>query len=308
MPAPLKNLNSFDLLLLKHLIQLKLNGKYDIPLSKDQIIDLKDDNKSWLSLSPEYLIRIWSLSRSLPLNLTLNTLNQLCKILNPESKWRTFCVKLEAKRPCDIQPNVSFEELPSIKQLKLTKTIHTLLGEYSDFNETEFSESRHLSKESSFFDQQFKQQLNTSSQFLQGFAFRIITELETRKAGIPINLANDTIEDIYNSWYVLFNEIRKEIKSLPNEINATDHECIIVAKNILDTALRPHLTLYQAKFRFWMNMQKSNPANSELSPQEIQVNFPHFKELNASLLNSNRLLMEYHQKLSNSLQGLSNSL
>ena len=115
-----------------------------------------------------------------------------------------------------------------------------------------------------------------------GFASRIIIDLQNRKAGIPIDLNVDTVEDIYNSWYALFNTIRNELKNLPNGISSEDNfEVINIAKNILDKALRPHLTEYQAKFRFWINLQKSNPINIELTPQ---CNTPYFLYQRGDLL------------------------
>src|SRR4051812_19102774 len=40
-------------------------------------------------------------------------------------------------------------------------------------------------------------------------------ELNTRKAGLPIDKDNDVISDIYKSWYQLFGEIRSLTRNIP---------------------------------------------------------------------------------------------
>lgn len=46
-------------------------------------------------------------------------------------------------------------------------------------------------------------------------AHKIWTELITRKAAIPIDKENDVIEEIYDSWHVLFQKVRDFISEIP---------------------------------------------------------------------------------------------
>ena len=119
----------------------------------------------------------------------------------------------------------------------------------------------------------FKVKRNSENLFV---ANRIYIELTTRKAAIPIDEENDVIEEIYNSWYNLFQIIRDEIKTLPGEY-LKDHDptnaLIGLTTKILNEGLRPHLTLYQARFRKWYEIEKVKPENENLSPQEIQKKY-----------------------------------
>lgn len=60
----------------------------------------------------------------------------------------------------------------------------------------------------------FKVERNHDNLFI---ANRIHIELTTRKAAILINENDDSIEEIYDSWYKLFNIIRDEIKTVPGK-------------------------------------------------------------------------------------------
>ena len=46
-------------------------------------------------------------------------------------------------------------------------------------------------------------------------AYRIWVELSTRKVGIPIDLDDDVIVEIYDSWYAFFGITRELIKDVP---------------------------------------------------------------------------------------------
>src|ERR1041385_5356832 len=49
-------------------------------------------------------------------------------------------------------------------------------------------------------------------------AHRIWTELITRKAAQPIDIENDVIVEIYNSWYALFGRVRQLISDIPGHL------------------------------------------------------------------------------------------
>ena len=97
-------------------------------------------------------------------------------------------------------------------------------------------------------------------------AHKIWTELITRKAAIPIDKENDVIEEIYDSWYVLFQKVREFISEIPAELirnNKSTKEIVRIATQTLNEGLRPHLTKWQARFRTW-STSRSEEHTSEL--------------------------------------------
>lgn len=132
------------------------------------------------------------------------------------------------------------------------------------------------------------------------FSNSIYIELITRKAGIPIDDRKDIIEELYNSWYKLFCNIRDEIKAIPVshiKDQSNPESAHGIAIYILNDALRPHLTEYQAKFRNWFEKAKQNPEYKNLTPLELQKEYPEYKELMKSLKETNRMLIESAMKL-----------
>lgn len=143
----------------------------------------------------------------------------------------------------------------------------------------------------------FKVKRNSENLFI---ANRIYIELTTRKAAIPIDEENDVIEEVYNSWYKLFNTIRDEIKTLPG-VYLKDHDptnaLIGLTTKILNEGLRPHLTLYQARFRKWYENEKSKEENIDITPQVLQKQYPDYNELISSMKKVNDLLIDYSDDL-----------
>lgn len=137
-------------------------------------------------------------------------------------------------------------------------------------------------------------------------ANRIYIELSTRKAAIPIDENNDSIEEIYDSWYHLFGIIRDEIKTVPGKY-LKDHDptsaLIGLSRKILNDGLRPHLTEHQAKFRKWLENAKKESANENLSPQEIQMKYPDFTNLVSSMKAVNLILANYATELDKLIKG-----
>ncbi len=137
-------------------------------------------------------------------------------------------------------------------------------------------------------------------------ANRIYIELTTRKAAIPFDEENDVIAEVYDSWYKLFGIIREEIKNVPGRY-LKDHDptsaLIGLTTKILNEGLRPHLTLYQAKFRTWYKEEKARPENKQLSPQEIQRKYPDYKNLINSVKQVNKTLTEFANELNKLIKG-----
>jgi len=129
-------------------------------------------------------------------------------------------------------------------------------------------------------------------------AHKIWTELITRKAAIPIDKENDIIEEIYDSWYALFQKVREFISEIPAELirkNKSTKEIVRIATQTLNEGLRPHLTMWQARFRTWSSSKKDKMM--DMTPQEFQKEYPQYKDLIDDLLKVNAQLMQYAQEL-----------
>lgn len=130
-------------------------------------------------------------------------------------------------------------------------------------------------------------------------AYRIWVELSTRKIGLEIDPANDVIEEIYNSWYEFFAVTRELIKDVPVSKVRLDStgKIINLSIEVLNTALRPHLTQWQARFRRWYARQLAEDEKALLHPQDIQKKFPDYDALVGDMLAVNRRLMAYRAKM-----------
>lgn len=145
----------------------------------------------------------------------------------------------------------------------------------------------------------FKFERNAENLFI---ANRIYIELKTRKAALEIEDDKDVIDEIYNSWYQLFLNIRTEIKNVPGEVLRTHkstEELIGLTIEILNLGLRPHLTTYQAKFKRWYKIEIEETDNNKKSPQEIQKEFVDYDNLIKDMKQVNRTLIKYAEKLKN---------
>lgn len=137
-------------------------------------------------------------------------------------------------------------------------------------------------------------------------ANRIHIELTTRKAAILIDENNDSIEEIYDSWYKLFNIIRDEIKTVPGKYlkNHDPTKALIgLTRKILNEGLRPHLTEHQAKFRKWLEYAKEVEVNKKLTPQDLQRKYPDFDNLVTSMKEVNLILANYANELDKLIKG-----
>lgn len=129
-------------------------------------------------------------------------------------------------------------------------------------------------------------------------AYKIWVELNTRKIGLEIDFNNDVILDIYNSWYQFFGITRDLIKSLPAtkiRIDKDSKELIEVSTKILNEGLRPHLTIWQAKFRRWYNTACSLDCNADKCPQEIQKEYKEYEKLKTDMIRINENLIRYKE-------------
>lgn len=149
-----------------------------------------------------------------------------------------------------------------------------------------------------------KVKLSPSHEDLQ-MAYRLWVELKTRKLGLPFEEKHDVIVEIYNSWHEFFRITRELIKAIPvSKVRSqkSTRALIGVSIDVLNVAIRPHLTKWQARFRHWYELEVSKPANLDIPPQELQRRYPEYKELVTELRATNAHLVTYASTLSRILQ------
>jgi len=137
-------------------------------------------------------------------------------------------------------------------------------------------------------------------------AYKIWVELSTRKVGLEIDLDNDVISEIYDSWYSFFSVTRELIKDVPvSKLRRKDTERIIALSiDVLNTGIRPHLTKWQARFRRWYEFQLAKDENADFHPQDIQKEFPDYNALQDDILTVNKNLIGYRKKMYQLVSGL----
>lgn len=125
-------------------------------------------------------------------------------------------------------------------------------------------------------------------------AYKLWVELSTRKIGIPYDEENDVIIEVYNSWYEFFKIARDLMKEIPSNRIKYSKELIELTDRVLNDGLRPHLTIWQAKFRKWFD-NKSEKSDSGQSPQELQRQYPDYENLLNNLKKTNSQMIEYKE-------------
>ena len=131
-------------------------------------------------------------------------------------------------------------------------------------------------------------------------AWKIYVQLATRKAALEIDENEDSIEDIYNSWYELFTTTREYLTEMPAvELrgNANAQKIVNLAIDVLNKGLRPHLTKWQKKYKKWYNQTSNTHEYKDKDPQDIQRHFPEFDDLVKDMKSVNHGLMKYAEEL-----------
>ena len=131
-------------------------------------------------------------------------------------------------------------------------------------------------------------------------AYKLWVELNTRKIGLKIDLDNDVINEIYDSWYEFFRLTRELIKDIPISKIRKDEstkEIVRIAIDVLNEGIRPHLTKWQSRFRKWYEVENKNEKNSCFSPQDVQSKYPKYKELVSDMIEVNAKLIAYRKIL-----------
>lgn len=126
-------------------------------------------------------------------------------------------------------------------------------------------------------------------------ASRIWIELKTRK--VPLSFEkDDSLMELYDSWYELFQNLRIEIKNIPGQLvrsNKQWHQLISITVAVLNEGLRPHLTRYHSRFEAWYLHEQAKPERQGQTPQTIQEAFPEYATLVAHLHQSNKVMESF---------------
>lgn len=131
-------------------------------------------------------------------------------------------------------------------------------------------------------------------------AYQAWVEIQTRKVGLAFEEQHDVIVEVYNSWFELFRVLRELAKTIPAECLTDDEDArklVDIILTALNTGLRPHLTQWQAKFRRWYASAASKEENRDLSPQEIQKQYPNYTSLVQDLRQVNGEFVRFAESL-----------
>jgi len=138
----------------------------------------------------------------------------------------------------------------------------------------------------------------------QQVAYAIWVELSTRKIGLEIDFDHDVISEIYDSWYQYFSVTRELIKEVSvTQIRNTSTRAIInLSIDVLNKGLRPHLTKWQGRYRWWLERElrrcdERDYPDPVIDLQQLQQRFPQYNELKEEMEQVNRSLIAYRLKM-----------
>lgn len=124
----------------------------------------------------------------------------------------------------------------------------------------------------------------------QEIAYKLWVELSTRKIGLPFDEENDVIKEVYDSWYDFFKIARELLKEIPLSRIPYSSDLIQLTEKVLNMGLRPHLTMWQARYRKWYDEALKEKSGT---PQDIQKLYPEYSMLIEDLLKTNEKMIEY---------------
>lgn len=128
-------------------------------------------------------------------------------------------------------------------------------------------------------------------------AWKLYTQLRTRKAALIFDKKHDVIADVYDSLYEIFPTTRDLLTNLPLSEIERDPSIADLVFRVQNDGIRPHLTKWQAHFRKWWDVAVENPEYKDLSPQEIQRKYPKYQDLVCELETMNLELNKYAEEL-----------
>jgi hypothetical protein len=106
-------------------------------------------------------------------------------------------------------------------------------------------------------------------------------EITTRKAGLPYDSEHDVIEEVFDSWYELFKQLRVISKDVPTPSLRTKHARALVKVLVeaMNSGLRPALTKWQARYRAWLAAERLQLKGEWEDPQTTQARYPFYEDM-----------------------------
>lgn len=128
-------------------------------------------------------------------------------------------------------------------------------------------------------------------------AWKMYVQLTTRKAALPFDESQDVVADVHSSLYELFQVTRELLSGMPlTDIERPKGVAELILRT-LNGGLRPHLTLWNASYTRWWEQQLSDQTQNGKTPQEVQQQYPKYKELVEDLKRTNTGLSKFADEL-----------
>jgi hypothetical protein len=102
--------------------------------------------------------------------------------------------------------------------------------------------------------------------------------------------------ELYESWYVLFQNLRTELKNVPGHLlskRSSGQQLISLTMAVLNQGLRPHLTRFHSRFETWFKHAQLELEQAGKSPQDLQKHYPDYRILVAHLQQSSQLIQRF---------------
>lgn len=132
-----------------------------------------------------------------------------------------------------------------------------------------------------------------TTEYDRKIAWQIYIQLKTRKAALFFDEDHDLISEVYDSLHELFPLTRDLLTNMPLHEAARTDGVVGLMLRVLNDGLRPHLTKYQASFRWWWRAALSEAGNRDKTPQAIQRLYPDYPALIQDLKQMNVELSKY---------------
>ncbi|OWY65383.1 hypothetical protein B7486_42365 [cyanobacterium TDX16] len=128
-------------------------------------------------------------------------------------------------------------------------------------------------------------------------AWKMYVQLKTRKAALLFDENHDVISEVYSSLYDIFPVARELLSNMPlAEVERSKGVADLILR-VLNDAIRPHMTVWQASFRRWWEREVQSESNKGKSPCDIQRSYPQYSELVADLNRTNTELAKLADEL-----------
>ncbi|SRR6266581_5366465 len=128
-------------------------------------------------------------------------------------------------------------------------------------------------------------------------AWKMYVQLSTRKAALLFDESHDLVADVHTSLYEVFSITRDLLSGMPLADVKRPKGIADLILRTLNDGLRPHVTRWHAVYRRWWEQEIANEANSGKTPQDIQRQFPRYRDLVDDMKRTNTELARFADEL-----------